>query len=428
MSSYYSDSDNVYTNCHRGSGNIHAFDWHSPLSTSTTSAIPSTSSSSVTRLVVESPFDSKTFDYNIDKSQHGRLVITARQRYDLSSDYRSPNRKKRVAIQTFAIPYDADVDRLRSHVEHDTNRLVIEIPRQRYSHSRISHPSYINTNQTTHRLIRSPDIERMLTSPTGGPYLVRDDRKSSGTSDHNRRKLEYRIDCHGYKAYELEVFIQGRDLIVQGKTYKSSLPDSTQQCVSKKFSRKITLPHTVDLVKVVSYLEHGTLRIEAPIKHGVYYDDEEIIVPAPTLSLTANHSIAPLISSLENRIRSFSPYNHHYYRPNERISRHRNYDRSNNRYLANSARRIRSMESLYYPFYKTPHELDDVNEDNRKELENRHRRTANHERYSTNRKHIEQPTYKSIYSPTTDVIINATTSTIDRSRNSASNDNNHLKF
>ncbi|CAF1348538.1 unnamed protein product [Rotaria sordida] len=438
MSRYYSDSDNEYINHRRRPDSVRASGWQTPLPTSTTNIIPSSSSSSlsVTRIVVESPFGSKKYDYTIDKSQHGRLIITARRRQTLSSDHRSSSNKNRIAIQTFTIPHDADVDHLQSYIEHDTNRLIIEIPRQKRTHSRTPRSSQINTSHASSRLIHSPDIERMLTSPTGGPQLIRDDRKSHRKNSGNNRKLEYRIDCHGYTADELEVYIQGRDLIVQGKTHKSTSPDPTQQRVSKKFSRKITLPHTVDLTKVVSYLEHGELRIEAPLKRGVYYNDEEIIIPGPPpSSITSNRPISTLISNIDDRVRSPSPYNRHHYRQNERMSRRRDYERSNNRQLSNPKRRVRSVEALRYPLYRSPREIDedDEDEDDTKEQENRHRQTLNYERRSNDRKDIEQkqqqqPIYRSMYSPTPNRVTKTTTTTLGRHHNYPSNDDNDLRF
>ena len=246
------------------------------------------------------------------------------------------------------------------------------------------------------------------------------------------RKLEYRIDCRGYTADELEVFIQGRDLIVQGKTNTSTSPDPTQQRVSKKFSRKITLPNTVDLPKVVSYLEHGELRIEAPLKRGVYYPDEEIIIPGPPPPSTSNRTTAAMISNLENRVRSPSPQNRPHYRRNERASRRRDYDRSNNRRLSSPIRRVRSVEGLRYPLYVSPRELDGDDEDEmiiiQKNKKSTRRRTVNYERHSVDRKETEQqPTYRSVYSPT-NIITTAKTSTITRHHNYPSDDDNNLRF
>jgi hypothetical protein len=438
MSRYYSDSDDEYANHRRRSDSVRASGWQSPLPASATNVTPSLPSSSITRIVVESPFGSRKCDYAIDKSQRGRLVITARRRPTSSSDHRPANNKNHVAIQTFTIPNDADVDHLQSHIERDTNRLIIEIPRQQRTSSRAQRSSYINTTNAGTRLLRSPDVERMLTSPTGGPQLIRDEIKSSRKSPGSSRKLEYRIDCRGYTADELEVFIQGRDLIVQGKTHTSASPDPTQQRVSKKFSRKITLPNTVDLSKVVSYLEHGELRIEAPLKRGVYYSDEEIILPGPPPpTSTSNRTTAALISKFENRIRSPSPQNHHHYRRNERVSRRRDYDRSNNRRVSSPTRRVRSVEGLRYPLYVSPRELDDDDDDdddnnNPKERESRRRRpTVNYQRHSIDRKATDhqqqQPTYRSVYSPT-NVINTARTSTITRHHNYPSDDDNNLRF
>ena len=174
------------SNSVRGSG------WQSPLPTSRNLTSPVPPSSSVTRIVVESPFGSKKCDYSIDKTQRGRLVITARRRTT------SSNHKNHVAVQTFTIPSDADVDRLQSHVERDTNRLIIEIPRQHRRNSRSQQTSYIPSTNPSTRLLRSPDVERMLTSPTGGPQLVRDDTRSNRPNSGANKKLEYRVDCHGY--------------------------------------------------------------------------------------------------------------------------------------------------------------------------------------------------------------------------------------
>ncbi|CAF2348128.1 unnamed protein product [Rotaria sp. Silwood2] len=442
MSRNYSDSDNEYINHRRRSDSVRASGWQSPLPTSSTNIIPlssSSSSSSVTRIVVESPFGSKKYDYTIDKSQHGRLIITARRRKTSSSDYRSSNNKNHAAIQTFTIPYDADVDHLQSHIERDTNRLIIEIPRQKRTNTRTPRSSNKNTSHvSSSHLMRSPDIERMLTSPTGGPQLVRDDRKSNRKNSDNNRKLEYRIDCRGYTADELEVYIQGRDLIVQGKTHISTSPDPTQQRVSKKFSRKITLPHTVDLTKVVSYLEQGELRIEAPLKRGVYYNDEEIVIPGPPpSSITSTHPISTLVSNVENRIRSPSPYNRHHYRQKDRTSRRRDYERSNNRQLSSPTRRVRSVETLRYPLYRSPRELDedDEDQDNTKQQESRRRRTLDYERHSNDRKEIEQkkqqqPIYRKVYSPTTNLVTKTTTTTRGHHHNYPSDydDDNYLRF
>jgi len=420
MNRYYSDSDDEYALHRQRSDSVRGSGWQSPLPTSTniTSASPV---SSVTRIVVEPPFGSKKCDYSIDKSQRGRLLITARRRQTVSSDYRSSNNKNHVAIQTFTIPLDADVDRLQSHIERDTNRLIIEIPRQHRRSSRTQHTSYIKSNIPSSRLLRSPDVERMLTSPTGGPQLVRDDKNSNRRNSGTNKKLEYRIDCHGYTADELEVFIQGRDLMVQGKTNTSTSADPTQQRISKKFTRKITLPNTVDLSKVVSYLEHGELRIEAPLKRGVYHSDEEIIIPGPPPPSTTTRTTAALVSNLENRVRSPSPQNRPHYRRNERYSRRRDYDRLNPRRLSSPIRRIRSVDSHRYPLYVPSRDLDEDDDDE----DDRRQRTAIYARPNTDRKESEQP--RSVYSPT-NVITTAKTTTTNRHTNYPSDDDNNLKF
>ncbi|CAF4520238.1 unnamed protein product, partial [Didymodactylos carnosus] len=103
----------------------------------------------------------------------------------------------------------------------------------------------------------------MLTSPTSAPSIIRD--RNSSNRHGGKKKLEYRIDCKGYEQEDLEVFIQGHNLIVQGERKSTN----SNRNVSKKFSRKISLPPDVDLSKVVSYLDPGInggeLRIEAPL-------------------------------------------------------------------------------------------------------------------------------------------------------------------
>jgi hypothetical protein len=275
----------------------------------------------------------------------------------------------------------------------------------------------------------------MLTSPTGGPQLILDDTKTNRKHSGTNKKLEYRIDCHGYTADELEVFIQGRDLIVQGKTNTSISSDPTQQRVSKKFSRKITLPNTVDLSKVVSYLEHGELRIEAPLKRGVYHSDEEIIIPGPPppSTSTSNRTTTALISNLENRVRSPSPpppSSRRHYRRNEHFSRRRDYDRPNNRRISSPVRRrVRSVESHHYPSYISTRDLDEDDyeddEDDTKDRENRHQRTSIYGRSNNNKKETER--LRSVYSPT-NIITSTRTSTINRHGNYPSDDENNLRF
>lgn len=427
MSRYYSDSDDDYTLRRRRSGSIQGSGWQSPLPTlSKMTSLPR--DSSTTRIVVESPFHSKKCDYSIDKSQRGRLIITARRRYASTGNYRSSNNKNQVAVQTFTIPWDADVDRLQSHVERDSNRLIIEIPRQHGRTSRMQqHSSHLHSNNRSSRLLRSPDIERMLTPPMIGPQVIRDvmktTRRSSGSG--SSRKLEYRFDCHGYTSDELEVFIQGRDLIVQGRTKSSNnTSDPNHQRVSKKFSRKITLPHSVDLTRVVSYLEHGELRIEAPLKRGAHHTDEEIIIPGPPPTSTRNHrTTTTLTSNLENRLRSLSPVNRTHYRRNEHHGRRRDYDRPNYRRSTNTVHRVRSADNLPYPLYVSARDLeeDGDDDDDSKERDSRRQRTAVFGRSATDRKEPERTTV--VYSP-----VNVVTSTRTHTMTHPSDDENNLKF
>ncbi|CAF2762390.1 unnamed protein product [Rotaria sp. Silwood2] len=386
MSRYYSDSDDAHYVPRRQSDNIHASGWQSPIPT--TDVIPS--SSSVTRIVVECPFGSKKCDYAIDKSQRGRLIVTARRRHKFKSDYLSLNNKNNIAIQTFTIPYDADIDRLKSYVERYTNSLIIEIPR--------SSSSYINTNHTSTHLIRSPDI---LTSSTGASQLIYDDIKPSRKSFGNNQKLEYLIDCHGYTADELDVFIQDHDLIVQGKTKRTKLEDPTQERISKEFSRKISLPHTVDLSKVISYLENGQLRIEAPLKREFYYSDNGILSSGSQLTTVPNRTMIEY-----NRIQSpISTNPQHHYRRHEHVSRRREYDGGDIRRPSSPMRRVYSTENLSYPLYSSWRDIDNDGDDEDDSRQSRHRRTVNYEGYISNRNGTKQrPIYRSTYLPTNNVV------------------------
>jgi HSP20 family molecular chaperone IbpA len=438
MSRYYSDSDDDYSNHRRHSESTRASGWQSPPVISS-NKIPSQSSSSSpnTRIIVDSPFGSNKCDYSIDKSQPGRIIVTARRLRTDSSKHRSSRDKDHVAVQRFDIPLDADVDYLQSHVERHTNRLIIDIPHQQRASSRPSRSSYTNSSSMARNLIRSPDVERMLTSPTGGPQLVRETKTSGKQNSGSGRKLEYRVDCHGYAADELEVFIQHRDLIVQGQTRKSSSGDPKQQRVSKKFTRKITLPNTVDLPGVLSYLENGELRVEAPLKRGVYYSDEEIIIPGPPPSSINNRATAALITNLEKRVRSpplapsSSSNSRHHYRRNERTGRRRDYNRDDRRQVSSPTRRVRSVDGLRYPLYVSPRELDEdeYEANNVDARDSRHQANGNSERQFTHRKQTEfKPTYRSIYSPTKNLVSTNTTSTKTRQQNYPSDDDSYLRF
>jgi HSP20 family molecular chaperone IbpA len=371
MNRYYSDSDDAYFASRQPSDSIRASGWQTPLP----SLDEPPSSSSVTRIVVECPFGSKKCDYKIDKSQRGRLIVTARRRRIFSSDYLSlNNNKNNTAIQTFTIPYDADVDRLQSHVERYTNRLIIEIPR--------TYSSYIDKKNT---YIRSPDLFK---SSTGASRLIGHDQKYSRKDFDDNRKLEYRVDCQGYTADELDVSIQGRDLIVEGRSKRSTSADPTQQHLSKQLSQKISLPHTVDLSKVISYFENGELRIEAPLKRGIYHSDEEILSPERTSTAMVSRRVGGY-----NRVQSPISGNHRrHYRRRERVSRHHQQPSS-------AVQRVRSVESLYHPSYRSPRDFDDDDDDDDDD-NHRYRRRVNYEHHSTNRHDSEQqPLYRSIYEP-----------------------------
>jgi hypothetical protein len=100
-----------------------------------------------------------------------------------------------------------------------------------------------------------------------------------------------------------------------------------------------------------------------------------------------------------------------------------------NRRLSSPIRRVRSVEGLRYPLYVSPRELDEDDEDDTKERESPRRRTADYERHSVDRKETEQqPTYRSVYSPTKNVVTTTTTSKIGRHQNYPSDDDNYLRF
>lgn len=405
MTRYYSDSDDGYSNYHRKSSNSRISGWQSPYLNLTSSPY-STSSTSNKRITIDSPFGLDKYDYSIDRSQPGRLTVTAHRKR-----FSSSNRSDRVAVQTLDIPFDLDLDRLESYIEQSSNRLIIDIPRLHRSSHRSSRVSYGNSANINKNLIRSPDIERMLTTPLSRPKLVEDDRSYGHRNSISGRKLEYRIDCHGYAADELEVFVQGRDLIVQGSTRassSSSTTDPTQKRVSKKFSRKISLPNTVDPDGVLSHLENGELRIEAPLKPGFRHSDEEIIVPGPPPSMTGR-ATSLLISNLERHSRSpismfngsSASNNRYYYRENDHgTRRQRDYDRS-------KSRRVRSVDGIRYPVLISPREIDEDRENernySRKERDDRQPKTSIYQqRHFIHTKPTEShlSSDRSIYSPT----------------------------
>ena len=378
MNRYSPDSNDAYYASHQQSNTIRASGWQSPLPTANITPL---SSSSLIRIVVECPFGSKKCDYAIDKSQQGRLIVSARRRHTFTPSYLLlGNKNDNKAIQTFLIPNDADVDRLQSRIERYTNRLIIEIPRVR--------STYTN-------LIRTP----IFKSSTGTSRLMRDDKKYNRKKSDDNRKLEYRIDCRGYKADELDVFIEGRDLIVQGKTKRATSPDPTGQRTSKQFARKISLPNTVDLSKVVSYLENGELRIEAPLKRNIYYSDDECILPESTAKAIGSRTVAEF-----NRNKSPVPSNPRYhYRRHERVSRHRGDDRR----PSSPRQRAHSTEVHRYSHYNSPRDLDEDDDDDTGK--NRRRQTVNYERYGTNRNDIEKrPVYRSGYSPENNIVTTTT--------------------
>ena len=366
MYRYSSDSDEAYYASRQQSDNIRSSGWQSPIP-----RMEETKSSPVTRLVVDSPFGSKKCDYTIDRSQAGRLIVTARRRQTFASDYLSLNNKNNnTAIQTFTIPVDADVNRLQSRVEQHTNRLIIEIPRT---------PSGLTETRNTY--VRSPNLN-------GSPF-----RRNHLKEFDRTRKFEHRIDCQGYKADDLDVFIEGQDLIVQGKTKRSTSSDPHYHQQSKEFSRKVSLPHNVDLARVVSYFENGELRIEAPYKRVLHYDQGEILSPEG-MSTTVTSRMA---TGGYNRVQSPIGGNHRrHYRRRERVNRQQQPTSTM------AIQRVRSADALHYPLSKSIHEWDDDGD----EEDHFYRRAVKYKRYNN----AEQPSaYRSFYEPSNNGVVSRTT-------------------
>ncbi|CAF3564562.1 unnamed protein product [Rotaria socialis] len=376
MSRYYSNSDDVHYASRQRSDGLQASGWQSPLPTNHVIPI-----SSVIRLVIDCPFGSKKCDYSIDKSQQGRLIVTARRRHTCKSDdFSSSNKDNNMAVQTFTIPPDADVDHLESHVERYTNCLIIQIPRLS--------SSYMNTSPISTPLIRPPDYLLPTTASTTSQVILGDSQLHRNYYDNNR-KLEYLIDCNGYTADELDVFIQDYDLMVQGRTRRATSPVPIQRILSKEFSRKISLPTTVDLTKVISYFENGQLRVEAPIKREIYYRDNAILSPE-SLSTVKYSPVQSPIPGTHQR----------HYRRQERVSRHREYDRGNNVRSLSPVQRTYSTEGFDYPVYRSTRDLD-MGDDLRR---SRHQGMYKYERYASNGDGAKlQPILTSVYSPRQEV-------------------------
>ncbi|CAF0980941.1 unnamed protein product [Didymodactylos carnosus] len=349
---YYSDSDDTYqARRHHPSTNTRHYTRRSGLASKLRPTSPSNDESAI-RIVVDSPFPRKS-DFFIDTSQRGRIIVTARYRRSTNSSNYIDYRKYQDVVQTFKIPHDADIAQLTSYVERDGN-LVIDIPRRHYSY-RDSFDSQ-NTNVGRSRDVYD-EVEQMLTLPTSGPSLIRDKNASSRHGD--QKKLEYRIDCTGYAQEDLEVFIQGHDLIVQGER-KSANPNRN---ISKKFSRKITLPPDVNLSKVVSYLDTGInggeLRVEAPL-----YEKQSNNLRRRDYQIDEYDDYFPQRSSsldFDRQIRR------------QRHQRHRDeYD-----YRLDPSKRIRSADGYRYPLYVPPQEEDF---DRSSRQKHPHRRIQNYER------------------------------------------------
>lgn len=351
MYRYSSDSDEAYYASRHQSDNIRSSGWQSPIPRR-----EETNSSPVTRLVVDSPFGTKKCDYTIDRSQAGRLIVTARRRQTFASDYLSLNNKtNNTAIQTFTIPFDADVNRLQSRVERHTNRLIIEIPRTRSG-----------IGETRNTYVRSPFQRDRL-------------------QDIDRtRKFEHRIDCQGFKADDLDVFIEGRDLIVRGKTKRSTSSDPHYQQQSKEFSRQIPLPSNVDPARVVSYFENGELRIEAPYKRMFYNEQSEILSPEGMSSMTGYNRVQSPISGNQRR----------HYRRRERVNRQPPLSTM-------PLQRVRSADALHYPLSRSIREWNDDGDDE----DRYYRRAVKYKRYN-----VEQPSaYRSLYEPSNNGVVTRTT-------------------
>ncbi|CAF0721084.1 unnamed protein product [Adineta ricciae] len=368
MNRYYSDRNQVYYTNRQNSGVIQASGWQTPIPNA--SRIVSSQAPFI-RLVVDCPFGFKKCDYTIDKSQPGRLIVAARRRHRFKSDYFLLNDPNQVTYQTFTIPGDADVDQLQSHIERSTNRLIIEIPRL---------PLLYN---------QSPD----------NTQWTYDNKKYSQKYVNNNQKVEYRVDCRGYTADQLKVYVQGRDLIVQGKTSRSSssAADPNQQRTSQKFSRKIPLTNAVDSSQIISYFENGDLIIQAPLK------SDDAIMPS-SVPIIINRSTGDYV-----RAQSPTPTNTHHYQQQrrDRSNLSRTYgpaaadDDDGDRRPLSPIRREQSAESLAHPSYRLSRDFE----------ENRPKRTTIQERYFNNNRSDSpaKPIGRSVYYPTNNVVTTRTT-------------------
>lgn len=183
--------------------------------------------SQITRIVVEPLFGSAKCVYNIDKSQPGRLIVEAqKQSRKFPTDYFS-SKSNQVLRRTYRIPSDSDLDKLQSHVDRRTNQLIIEIPR----------------------------VFPVSTRKEVSRYRRRTKKEPSN--------LEFFVDCQGYRPSELDVFLDGKFLVVESRTRRG-----------RKILKEIGLPSSVDTSRIVSFYERGQLRIDAPLKNlsSSYHD------------------------------------------------------------------------------------------------------------------------------------------------------------
>ena len=163
----------------------------------------------------------------------------------------------------------------------------------------------------------------------------------------------------------------------------------------KNFSRRIPLPDTVDLTKVISYLKNGELLIEAPLKREIYYDDEELTTVPYPMAIKFNRIRSPISDNRQRR-----------YRRLDHVSRHRRYDHQDNHRALSPVQQSHLTENLRYPFYRSFQDIDDDDE----ERDNRRRRIVNYERHVINRNNTTQhPTQRYTQSPTSNVVTTTTT-------------------
>jgi HSP20 family protein len=81
-------------------------------------------------------------------------------------------------------------------------------------------------------------------------------------------KLVVEMDLPGTKKEDIDVYLEGCDLVVEGKREHDSEVDSADyhrmECSYGTFQRRITLPFDADVRAIQARFEHGVLHVEVP--------------------------------------------------------------------------------------------------------------------------------------------------------------------